>query len=79
MKRHARPRDFRTVQSQNGAEPEPPAFEDLHARVSVVAYAFYERRGREDGHDVEDWIQAENIVREEMASRQNGGRTLKAL
>lgn len=23
------------------------------------AYAFYEERGREDGHDIEDWLRAE--------------------
>lgn len=23
------------------------------------AYQLYERRGREDGHDVEDWLEAE--------------------
>jgi hypothetical protein len=42
----------------------------LHERVAALAYSFYERRGCEHGHDVEDWIQAEKTVLEEIASRQ---------
>ena len=79
MKHHARPRVFRTVQSQNGVQTEHSASDDLYARVAVLAYSFYERRGREDGHDVEDWIQAEKTIREEIAFRQNGSRARKGL
>jgi hypothetical protein len=32
---------------------------NLHEQVRVRAYELYEQRGREDGHDIEDWIQAE--------------------
>ena len=32
---------------------------NLHEQVRVRAYELYEQRGREDGHDVEDWTQAE--------------------
>jgi hypothetical protein len=42
----------------------------LYDRVAALAYSFYERRGHEHGHDVEDWIQAEKAVLEEIASRQ---------
>lgn len=31
--------------------------------VAKVAYGLYELRGREDGHDLEDWLKAEMIVR----------------
>jgi hypothetical protein len=31
-------------------------------RIEEVAYELYEKRGREDGHDVEDWLRAEAIV-----------------
>ena len=34
-------------------------YEDLQERVRRRAYDLYERRGREEGHDVEDWLQAE--------------------
>ena len=38
-----------------------------------MAYEFYERRGRIDGHDVEDWLEAERIVKQrEEANRQSG-------
>ena len=32
--------------------------------VAQVAYTLYEQRGCEHGHDVEDWLEAERIVRE---------------
>ena len=32
--------------------------------VARVAYALYEQRGRVDGHDVNDWVKAEGIVRD---------------
>jgi len=39
--------------------------------VARVAYELFEQRGREHGHDLEDWIEAERIVRER---RRNGRR-----
>jgi hypothetical protein len=32
------------------------------AVIAKKAYELYERRGREDGHDLEDWLKAEGIV-----------------
>ena len=32
--------------------------------VSRVAYALFERRGCVHGHDLEDWVEAERIVRQ---------------
>lgn len=39
----------------------PPASESAarEARVRLAAYARYEKRGAESGHDVEDWLAAE--------------------
>ncbi len=34
------------------------------AEIARRAYALYLARGREDGHDVEDWIQAERELNE---------------
>ncbi|HEY7128813.1 MAG TPA: DUF2934 domain-containing protein [Nitrospira sp.] len=73
MNRHAKPHDFLSVESHNDVETDHPVADDLYARVAVLAYSFYEQRGRQDGHDVEDWTQAENTIREEVALRQNGG------
>lgn len=67
MKRDARPRHFREVQADNGREVGSTAADDLYARVAAMAYSFYERRGYEHGHDVEDWIQAEKTILEETA------------
>jgi hypothetical protein len=43
--------------------------EDLQARIAIRAYQIYEDRGREPGHDVSDWLQAEQeIMSERMDS-----------
>ena len=31
-------------------------------RVAAMAYALYEQRGREDGHDLDDWLEAERRI-----------------
>ena len=31
----------------------------LEEKIRVRAYALYEEHGREDGHDVDDWLRAE--------------------
>jgi len=37
-------------------------------QIQLRAYELYEQRGREHGHDVEDWLQAEaEIVMQEAA------------
>jgi Protein of unknown function (DUF2934) len=36
--------------------------QEFHARVSERAYALYEEHGREDGHALEDWLEAEQQV-----------------
>ena len=33
---------------------------DLQEQVRCRAYELYEQRGRADGHDVDDWLQAES-------------------
>ena len=39
-----------------------PANADLHTQVSRRAYELYLARNCEDGHDLEDWLQAEREV-----------------
>ena len=34
----------------------------IHARISERAYALYEEHGRKDGHDLEDWLAAEQHI-----------------
>lgn len=45
------------------APPSPPAAADREA-VTRLAYELYVRRGGEAGHDVEDWLMAEQILLE---------------
>jgi len=33
-----------------------------HQEIQTRAYELYEQRGREDGHELEDWLQAEGEV-----------------
>jgi mannose-1-phosphate guanylyltransferase len=36
--------------------------EDLYARIAETAYQLYERRGRQTGHELEDWLEAERQI-----------------
>ena len=36
--------------------------EDLEEQIRLRAHELYEARGREDGHELEDWIRAEDEV-----------------
>lgn len=75
MKRMTKPRDFRAGTSRNSPEAANGSSDHVHERVAALAYTFYEERGRVDGHDVEDWIRAENTIREGIGLRTNGSRT----
>lgn len=35
-----------------------------YSEVTRVAYELYEQRGREDGRALDDWLQAERLVRQ---------------
>lgn len=40
---------------------------DLQEQIRRRAYELYEQRGREDGHELEDWLQAELEVTQQKA------------
>lgn len=42
---------------------------EVEEAVRHRAYEFYEQRGYVDGHDVEDWLVAEQEVRETLRQR----------
>lgn len=45
---------------QTSAKARRPAAQDnTEEEIRRRAYELYEARGREDGHDVEDWLEAE--------------------
>ena len=31
-------------------------------KIATLAYALYEQRGRKDGHDLDDWLEAEQRI-----------------
>ena len=39
---------------------------DYQQLIEKKAYELYENRGRTDGCDLEDWFQAEKLVKEEL-------------
>jgi Protein of unknown function (DUF2934) len=41
-----------------------PLYEPTLAEIRMRAYEIYVKRGRRDGSDLEDWLQAENELRE---------------
>ncbi len=49
------------LRNQRTDVQDPPCEQDEVARV---AYQLYEERSREDGHDLEDWLKAEAIVKQ---------------
>ena len=44
------------TKKQSAAVVADPSLEE---KIRLRAYALYEERGREDGHDVDDWLRAE--------------------
>ncbi|NOT55187.1 MAG: DUF2934 domain-containing protein [Deltaproteobacteria bacterium] len=40
--------------------------DDLYARVARKAYELYLERGEEAGHDLDDWLTAERLVKDEL-------------
>jgi hypothetical protein len=52
------------------AESQHRYFEDLGSRLAKKAYELYVQRGQEDGHDIEDWLEAERqILPKEISER----------
>jgi hypothetical protein len=42
----------------------PPTYADFQEQVRRRAYKLYELRGKENGRDLEDWLQAESELRQ---------------
>ena len=43
--------------------------EDLNKLVAKKAYELYEKRGRKAGHSLNDWLEAERIVRGKFSGK----------
>jgi hypothetical protein len=49
------------------AIPAAKSVSDLHEQIRSRAYELYEQRGRIDGHELEDWLQAESELTQSKA------------
>jgi len=53
--------------------------EQFKERIARKAYALFEQRGREAGHEVDDWLEAERMIREEMEPTKTRHRSVDKL
>ena len=47
---------------------DPTVLIPIEQQIRQRAYELYERRGRTDGHDLDDWLQAERRIRSTQAN-----------
>jgi hypothetical protein len=61
--------------SVSTAKPDEGSLELTEVIIRARAYRFYEERGREHGHDLEDWLRAEAEVfgRKPVAAGETAG------
>ncbi|MBX3237517.1 MAG: DUF2934 domain-containing protein [Nitrospiraceae bacterium] len=52
----------RTRRPSSSAAPAEPDHQQWQRQVAAKAYELYEARGFQDGHDVEDWLAAEQSL-----------------
>ena len=48
--------------SVSTAKPDEGSLDSTEELIRVRAYELYEERGCEDGHDLDDWLQAETEI-----------------
>lgn len=41
--------------------------EDINALIAKKAYELYEKRGRKAGHAMQDWLEAEKIIKGKLS------------
>jgi hypothetical protein len=57
-----------TIKLGRSSNPSMSA-EDLNKLVGKKAYELYEKRGRKPGHSLNDWLEAERIVKGKYCSK----------
>ena len=59
-----------TQRGERNLSPEPESMQkysaEVRERIAKKAYELYEQRGRQAERHVEDWLEAEELVRKEM-------------
>lgn len=61
---------------EGNLSPEPESMQkysdEVRERIAKKAYELYEQRGRQAERHVEDWLEAEELVRKEMTDSSTG-------
>ena len=60
-----RPTAFKLGRSSNPTMTK----EDVSKLIEKKAYELYEKRGRKAGHSMDDWMEAERIIKGKLSSR----------
>jgi hypothetical protein len=68
MKSTVKPRGTKGLSKPVGiAMAKPRSLPDgVHERIASKAYELWELRGRRQGHDLRDWLDAESLVMDEI-------------
>lgn len=70
FRKHQQPQEEQGKEAEASLETLFQAItEKDQTRVAVLAYVLYEQRGREDGHDLDDWLEAERRIVNQGLSR----------
>jgi len=63
FRKHQQPQDEKVKEAETIVKTLFQAItEQDKMRVAAMAYTLYEQRGREDGHDLDDWLEAERRI-----------------
>lgn len=57
--------------ASTNAEPDRPP-EEIQEKIRRRAYEIYELRGKQDGHDLDDWLAAEAEIAANMPGEEKG-------
>lgn len=66
---------FQKIAGKNGRKKMTPTKQEAEKnvdagvfaqRVEKKAYELYQKKGQQDGHDMDDWLEAERLVEGEM-------------
>ena len=71
MKTSPRPADVSSARAPRPGTSTQPSFSESRRdadRIAQRAYERYEARGREDGHDMDDWFEAERELQGSTSS-----------
>ncbi|MCS6287485.1 MAG: DUF2934 domain-containing protein [Nitrospira sp.] len=72
-KTSTRPRLARERRPQPAGGRAAAEAEEIRIRIEKLAYELYQRRGRQDGHDHQDWLEAERLTLSQSADTKQDG------